>query len=141
MKLSKTDRKFLHDVGITPESVEEDFRVALAKRIAKHQAPAQVKLSPEATRLQLIELAVEKVLSPTPTVDNPTLDFLKAEGLPLNRENYLHVAYLGDPPELDAEREAELPWEVRLPKGARLELLKEVIVRRLVERANHKEEE
>jgi hypothetical protein len=41
---------------------------------------------------------------------DPTLEFLKANGLPLTRENYLYVAYLGNPPkELDAESEANLP--------------------------------
>jgi hypothetical protein len=32
-----------------------------------------------------------------------------ATGLRLTRENYLYVSYFGDPPELDAETEAELP--------------------------------
>lgn len=40
---------------------------------------------------------------------NSTVDFLQTPHLPINRENYLAVAYLGNPPEgLDAEQEAEI---------------------------------
>jgi hypothetical protein len=47
---------------------------------------------------------------------NPTLEFLKANNIPVTRENYLAVEYLGNPPELDAEQEAALPWQARLEK-------------------------
>ena len=47
---------------------------------------------------------------------NPTLEFLKANNIPATRENYLAVEFLGNPPELDAEREAALPWQVRNEK-------------------------
>ena len=46
------------------------------------------------------------------------LRFMKQHDIPLTRENYLDVAYLGNPPEeLSAEQEAELPeqfqaWDV-----------------------------
>jgi hypothetical protein len=40
---------------------------------------------------------------------NPVLRFMLKENVPLTRENYLQIAYLGDPPELDAEQEANLP--------------------------------
>lgn len=43
------------------------------------------------------------------STDDPTLAFMLATGLRLTRENYLYVSYFGDPPELDAETEAELP--------------------------------
>ena len=44
---------------------------------------------------------------------DPTLDFLKANGLALTRENYFTVAYFGAPPkDLDAESEANLPGEL-----------------------------
>jgi hypothetical protein len=40
---------------------------------------------------------------------DPTLDFLKETTLAIDWENYLAIAYLGNPPEeLDAEGEAEL---------------------------------
>ncbi|MGH9574274.1 MAG: hypothetical protein ACRD40_12185 [Candidatus Acidiferrales bacterium] len=40
---------------------------------------------------------------------NSIVEFLKAHGVPINRETYLAVAYLGNPPEgLDAEEEAEI---------------------------------
>ena len=48
---------------------------------------------------------------------DPTLEFLRENDLPINRENYLAVAYLGNPPkELDAEQEDALPWQVKSPK-------------------------
>ena len=45
-----------------------------------------------------------------------TLEWMKELDLPLTRENYLDVAYLGDPPdedEQDAEFEKSLPKEIR----------------------------
>jgi hypothetical protein len=40
---------------------------------------------------------------------DPTLDFLERMALAIDRENYLAIAHLGNPPEeLDAEGEAEL---------------------------------
>lgn len=45
---------------------------------------------------------------------DPVVEYLKKNNTPLTRENYLQVAYLGDPPkELDAEVEAMLPEEIR----------------------------
>jgi hypothetical protein len=42
------------------------------------------------------------------------LDLMKRHNIPLTRENYLDIAYFGNPPEeLDAEAEAELPLEFR----------------------------
>lgn len=46
---SKSDRDFLASVGIANEDTTFDAdRLALAKHIAKHQAPAQVKVNPQA---------------------------------------------------------------------------------------------
>ena len=42
------------------------------------------------------------------------LDFMKRHDVPLTRENYLQIAYMGDPPELDAEAEADLPEQFQL---------------------------
>lgn len=42
--------------------------------------------------------------------ENPIIERLKKEGLPVTRENYLQFAYLGDPPaKLSAEEEDALP--------------------------------
>ena len=42
------------------------------------------------------------------------LDLMKRRNIPLTRENYLDIAYFGNPPqELDAEAEAEFPPEFR----------------------------
>jgi hypothetical protein len=46
--------------------------------------------------------------------NNAVVDYLKAHGTPVTRENYLNLAYLGDPPkELSAEEEAAIPEELR----------------------------
>jgi len=48
------------------------------------------------------------------------LEYMKKRGIPITRENYLFWNFLGDPPdELDAELEAELPEEIKLPARAR----------------------
>ncbi len=71
---TKEDRKFLRAAGITTEppadsaidskrsTAWDEERLALAKRIAKHQAPVQVKVDPNEARLQLIKLALQKLL-------------------------------------------------------------------------------
>jgi len=44
---------------------------------------------------------------------------LKQHGIPINRDNYLDVAYMGNPPEkLSAEQLAELPEEIQTEAGA-----------------------
>ena len=36
------------------------------------------------------------------------------QGVPLTRENYLHIAYMGSPPEeIGGEIEASIPWEIK----------------------------
>jgi hypothetical protein len=43
------------------------------------------------------------------------LDKMKQSKIPMTRENYLELAYLGNPPEkLDAEQEAELPEQFQI---------------------------
>lgn len=42
------------------------------------------------------------------------LEYMKKHGVPLTRDNYLAVAYMGNPPEeLDAEEEAALPAQIQ----------------------------
>ena len=42
------------------------------------------------------------------------VEFMKRHDVPLTRDNYLQIAYMGNPPEeLDAEDEAELPEELQ----------------------------
>lgn len=59
---TKEDRDFLKTVGISVEPTFADTRLALAHRIAKHQAPGQVKVDPIEAKRQLIRLALEKLL-------------------------------------------------------------------------------
>ena len=43
------------------------------------------------------------------------LKFMVEKGVPLTRENYLEIAYMGNPPiELDAEEEFDLPEQFQL---------------------------
>ena len=61
---SPSDKKFLKSAGVSAEPTFEETRLELAKRIAKHQAPGQpVKLNPDAARLELIRLAMKKLLA------------------------------------------------------------------------------
>jgi hypothetical protein len=42
------------------------------------------------------------------------LQFMEKHGIPMTREDYLDVLYMGTPPDvLDAEEEAELPPQFR----------------------------
>jgi hypothetical protein len=116
MMFTPDDLKFLTACGILAEpSLPLDAdRLALAQRIAKHEAPAQVRVDLDAARLQLIRLSLRRLLAALEDKSspdwNPTLAFLLEHNLALTRANYLAVAYLGDPPEeLDAEQESELP--------------------------------
>ena len=53
-------------------------------------------------------------LTPQLGNSNPVIELLKEYGIPVNRENYLELAYMGDvPEELSAEEELELPEELR----------------------------
>lgn len=46
---------------------------------------------------------------------NPVLEFMRKNGIPETRENYLEIAYMGTPPEeLDAEEEAQLPPQFQI---------------------------
>jgi hypothetical protein len=46
--------------------------------------------------------------------NDPILALMRYHNLPITRQDYLNLAYLGRPPkELSAEEEAELPKEVR----------------------------
>jgi len=54
-------------------------RMELAQRIAKHQAPAQVKLDPGRARLELIKLAMQKLLAAK--IDTDDREFLQQVGI------------------------------------------------------------
>jgi hypothetical protein len=56
-----------------------------------------------------------KPVASTPQAgSNPVLDLMLKNKIPLTRENYLNVAYMGEvPEELSAEEELELPEEFR----------------------------
>lgn len=50
---------------------------------------------------------------------NAVLDYLKKNKIPLTRQNYLEIAYMGDPPEkLGAEEEADIPPEISGASGS-----------------------
>jgi hypothetical protein len=64
-KFTKNDQNFLTACGIAADEVDSTFsadRLALAERIAKHKAPAQVSVAPDAARLELVRLSVKKLL-------------------------------------------------------------------------------
>jgi hypothetical protein len=46
--------------------------------------------------------------------DDMVLRLMVENGVPLTRENYLYIAYMGDvPEEIGGEIEAEIPWEIK----------------------------
>ena len=49
-------------------------------------------------------------------INDSTVEYLKTHGIPVTRENYLRLAFLGNPPDepLDGELEAELPRFLQL---------------------------
>jgi len=48
---------------------------------------------------------------------DPVLEWMRKHGVPLTRQNYLDLNYLGNPSStIDPEIEAELPEEVQLPE-------------------------
>ena len=63
IKFRKSDRNFLKSIGVSAgDATLEEDRLALAQRISKHEAPAQVKVNPQAAKRQLIRLNLEKLL-------------------------------------------------------------------------------
>jgi hypothetical protein len=54
--------------------MNSDEIMKLAARIAKHQAPAQVRVDPDAARRELVRLSVEKLLDETAEPDFWILD-------------------------------------------------------------------
>lgn len=54
--------------------------------------------------------------------NDAVVDKMLAAGIEMTRENYLQLAYLGNPPaELSAEEEAELPEQFQLESGETFE--------------------
>ena len=46
--------------------------------------------------------------------DDIVLAWMKKEGVPLTRDNYIYLAYMGAPPdEIGGEIEASIPWEIK----------------------------
>lgn len=62
---TKNDLDFLRAVGISSEPTFDDERLALAQRIAKHRAPTQLVVDPDAAKRELIRLAVRLLLEAT----------------------------------------------------------------------------
>ncbi len=58
--------------------------------------------------------STQQAASPLPHGSDEILSLLKRAGLPVTRDEYLKVAYFGEPPkEWTAELEAELPKELQ----------------------------
>lgn len=52
------------------------------------------------------------------TEENPLISLMRRLKIPVNRETYLSLAYLGNPPEeLSPEQEEEMPPHMRHHKG------------------------
>ena len=62
-QFSESDKQLLNSMGISTEPTLGEDRLALAKRIAKHRAPCQVTVDPDAARLELIRFALKRLLT------------------------------------------------------------------------------
>jgi hypothetical protein len=62
MNFTAADKKLLRSMGIDPGASDASTFLTLAKRIAKHPAPGQVKVSPQAAKKQLVKLALQQLL-------------------------------------------------------------------------------
>jgi hypothetical protein len=60
---TKQDRQFLKTVGVAAEPTFDESRLELAQRIAKHAAPMQAAVPPDAARRALVRLALERLLN------------------------------------------------------------------------------
>jgi hypothetical protein len=60
----------------------------------------------------ILSFAEERLKDAPPQEVDGIIQLLRENGIPLTRNNYLAIAYLGNPPaeSLDGEIEAELPW-------------------------------
>jgi hypothetical protein len=50
-------------------------------------------------------------------MDDGLTKLMRRFGIPVTRENYLELNYMGDDHEPDAEEEANFPPRIRKPKG------------------------
>jgi hypothetical protein len=67
MNFTAADRQLLRSMGINPGAQDADKFLVLARQIAKHRAPGQqVKVNPQAAKLQLVKLALQKLLDVKP---------------------------------------------------------------------------
>ncbi len=89
LTFTKKDLRLLKSMGISAERTHDETMLALAQRIARHDAPG----IPEDGTVRLLRMA----------------------GIPVTAENWLRLAFAGDPPTppFDGELAAELPDWVR----------------------------
>ena len=62
MKFTAADIKLMREMGIDPGAADAEKFLMLARQIAKHPAPVQVKVNPQAAKLQLVKLALRQLL-------------------------------------------------------------------------------
>ena len=89
LTFTRKDLRLLKSMGISAKRTHDETMLALAQRIARHDAPG------------------------IPQDDTVTL--LRLAGIPVTAENWLRLAFAGDPPTppFDGELAAELPDWVR----------------------------
>jgi hypothetical protein len=64
MNFTAADKKLLRSMGIDPGAPDAEKFLVLARQIAKHRAPGQqAKVNPQAAKLQLVKLALRKLLA------------------------------------------------------------------------------
>jgi hypothetical protein len=66
---SKADLEFLDSAGVRTEPTLDETRLTLDRRIARHSAPILVPVDSDAARLELIRLALQRLLTLETTRD------------------------------------------------------------------------
>ena len=89
LTFTKKDLRLLKAMGISAESTHDETTLALTQRIARHDAPG--------------------------IPEDGTVTLLRLAEIPVTAENWLRLAFAGDPPTppFDGELAAELPDWVR----------------------------
>ena len=89
LTFTKKDLRLLKSMGISAERTHDETMLALAERIARHEAPG--------------------------IPEDGTVMLLRRAGIPVTAENWLMLAFAGDPPTppFDGELAAGLPDWIR----------------------------
>ena len=107
LPLTRADRKWLRRLGIKPESAARNLPPENLTQEQLTQALLEtIKRMPPEEKAKLRQ-AVDQQLAPRDFV----IEWMKEDKIPLTKENYLHIAYMGQ--ETPEGAEEDLPPEIQ----------------------------